>query len=83
VSLTPSTTVAMAQPIDILAHGFLPDHPVTIAIDGTKLVTVIADSSGNINFAFIPNKQNLATGRHMLTIHSMLLDQSKSFNVTG
>ena len=83
VSLTPSTTVAPAQPIDILAHGFLPDHPVTIAIDGTTLVTVIADSSGNINFAFVPNKQNLATGRHTLTIHSMLLDQSKAFTVTG
>lgn len=83
VSLTPSTTVAPAQPIDVLAHGFLPDHPVTIAIDGTTLATVIADASGNINVAFIPNKQNLATGRHMLTIHSMLLDQSKSFTVTG
>jgi hypothetical protein len=83
LSLTPSTTVAPAQPIDILAHGFLPDHPVTIAVDGTKLATVIADSSGNINFAFVPNKQNIATGHHMLTIHSMLLDQSQSFTVTG
>lgn len=83
VSLTPSATVAAAQPIDVLAHGFLPDHPVTIAIDGTTLVTITADTSGNINYAFVPTTQHIATGRHTLTIHSMLLDQTKSFTVTG
>ncbi|HEX4700546.1 MAG TPA: hypothetical protein VH352_00320 [Pseudonocardiaceae bacterium] len=83
MSLTPSSTVAAASPVDVMSSGFLPDHPVTIAVDGTKLVTVIADTSGNINFAFVPTTAGIAAGRHTVHITSMLIDQDRTLTVTS
>ena len=83
MSLTPSSTVAAANPIDIMSSGFLPDHPVMISVDGAPMTTVTADTSGNITFAFIPAVKGFAVGRHTVSITSMLLDQSRTFNVTS
>ncbi len=83
LALTPSSRVATAAPLDVTSTGFLPDHPVTISVDGTALATVTADTSGNITYAFTPAGKNIAAGRHTLTVTSMLLDQSRTFTVAG
>ncbi|WP_375487271.1 hypothetical protein [uncultured Jatrophihabitans sp.] len=83
LALTPSSAVAPGSPLDITSRGFLPDHPVTLAVDGTTLATVTADTSGNITYAFRPQDKGLIVGRHTLTVHSLLLDQSATFTVTG
>ncbi len=83
LELAPSSTVAPTAPLDITSQGFLPDHPVTLSVDGTALATVTADTSGNITYAFRPQDKQLAPGQHTLTVHSLLLDQTATFNVTG
>lgn len=83
LALTPSATVASSAPLDVTSQGFLPGHPVTISVDGTTLATVTADTSGNITYAFRPSDAGLSTGSHTLTVQSMLLDQTRTFTVTG
>lgn len=83
LALTPSTTVGPNDTIDVTSTGFLPDHPVTISVDGTPLATVIVDTSGNLSYSFTATDKGLAAGTHTLTISSLLLDQSKTFRVAG
>jgi len=68
--------------LNVMSSGFLPGHPVRISADGTPLVTITPATSGNINYGFTPASKNLGTGRHTLSIDSMLLTQSKTFTVT-
>ncbi len=56
------------------ATGFLPGHPVHLAVDGKPIATVTADANGDIGYQFDP-----APGRHLLTAQSMVLDQQVSF----
>jgi subtilase family serine protease len=58
----------------VTATGFLPGHPVHLAVDGKQIATVTADGNGDIGYQFDP-----APGRHLLTAQSMLLDQQTPF----
>jgi hypothetical protein len=83
LALTPTDRVAPTQPLDVTSTGFLPDHPVTLSVDGTPLATVTADTSGNITYAFTPAGKKLTAGKHTLSVTSMLLDQQRTFTVRG
>ncbi len=63
----------------VTATGFLPGHPVHLAVDGRQVATVSADGNGDIGDQLDQATPYLAPGRHLLTAHSMLLDQQVSF----
>ena len=83
LSITPSSSLSSTATIDLTDTGFLPDHPVTISVDGNQLVTVTVDTAGNWSYSFTATAKGLAVGKHTLTIHSLLLDQSKPFWITS
>jgi hypothetical protein len=83
LSITPKDFLAPTATIDVTDTGFLPDHPVTISVDGVLLTTVTVDTSGNWSYSFTAADKGLTAGRHTLTIHSLLLDQSKPFWITA
>jgi subtilase family serine protease len=60
--------------------GFLPGHPVQLAIDGTTITTLTASSHGTVSYVLNPAALGLAPGHHVLTLHSMLITPTASFN---
>ncbi|HEY4021447.1 MAG TPA: S53 family peptidase [Pseudonocardiaceae bacterium] len=63
----------------LIATGFLPGHPVHLTVNGQQIATVTADGSGDISYPFNPAALHLPPGKHVLTAHSMLLDEQLSF----
>jgi subtilase family serine protease len=63
----------------LFAGGFLPQHPVTLAVDGTTVATLTANTLGTVTYAVDPSVLTLSTGRHTLTLHSLLLNQTTTF----
>jgi subtilase family serine protease len=63
----------------LLASGFLPQHPVTLSIDGKAVATLAANTLGAITYNIDPAMLALAAGGHTVALHSMLLDQTASF----
>lgn len=59
--------------------GYLPGHPVHLAVGNQQVATVTADDNGDISYPLNPAALHLPPGRHTLTAHSMLLDQQVSF----
>ena len=53
--------------------GFLPRHPVTLAIDGTTITTLTASDQGTVSYLLNPAALGLAHGHHKLTLRSMLI----------
>ena len=62
--------------------GFLPRHPVTLAIDGTTITTLTASDRGTVSYLLNPAALGLAPGQHVLTLHSMLIITTASFRST-
>jgi hypothetical protein len=56
---------------------------VSIAVDGTPLATVTADTSGNWSYSFTAADKGLAVGPHTVTVSSMLLQQSATLTITS
>jgi subtilase family serine protease len=83
LSITPSSFLSSTATIDLTDTGFLPGHPVTISVDGNPLATVTVDTAGNWSYSFTATDKGLAAGKHTLTVHSLLLDQSTSFRITS
>jgi subtilase family serine protease len=63
----------------LFAGGFLPQHPVTLAVDGTTVATLTANTLGTVTYAVDPSMLTLPAGRHTLTLHSLLLNQTTTF----
>lgn len=63
----------------LFAGGFLPLHPITLAVDGRTIATLTANTLGTVTYAVDPSLLALATGRHTLTLHSLLLTQTTTF----
>lgn len=59
--------------------GFLPGHPVSLAIDGTTITTLTASDLGAVSYALDPAALGLAPGHHVLTLHSMLITTIADF----
>jgi subtilase family serine protease len=83
LTITPSNSLSSTATIDVTDTGFLPDHPVTLEVDGAPLATVTVDTSGNWSYSFTATDKGLAPGQHTLTVSSMLLQQSKTFTITS
>jgi hypothetical protein len=76
------TTIAAKQVSYLLAFGFLPSHPVRMLIDGHFVATVTASPLGYLTYTIEPALLKLAPGRHVLTLKSMLITESKAFRTT-
>jgi subtilase family serine protease len=59
--------------------GFLPGHPVTLAIDGTSITTLTASDQGTVSYVLNPSALGLAPGHHVLTLQSMLITTTADF----
>ena len=60
--------------------GFLPHHPVTLAIDGTTITTLTASDQGTVSYLLNPAALGLAHGHHTLTLRSMLITTVAGFS---
>jgi subtilase family serine protease len=63
----------------MLAHGFLPEHPVKLVIDNHLVATVYASVLGTVDYAIDPALLKLASGTHTVMLKSMLVDVSGTF----
>ncbi|HEY4019832.1 MAG TPA: hypothetical protein VGM75_14155 [Pseudonocardiaceae bacterium] len=77
-----STHVPTGGTTYLFATGFLPAHPVTLTIDGTKIATLTANSLGAVTDNIDPALLNLPNGRHTVTLGSMLIDPSATFTTS-
>ncbi len=59
--------------------GFLPGHPVKLAIDGTDVTTLTASDQGTVSYVIDPGALGLKPGHHVLTLQSMLITTTASF----
>jgi subtilase family serine protease len=59
--------------------GFLPGHPVKLAIDGTAVTTLTASDQGTVSYVIDPAALGLKAGHHVLTLQSMLITTTASF----
>jgi subtilase family serine protease len=62
--------------------GFLPGHPVKLAIDGNVVTTLTASDTGTISYVLSPATLGLRPGLHTLTLHSMLITPAATFFVS-
>ena len=61
--------------------GFLPGHPVSLAIDGTAITTLTASDTGTVSYVLDPAALGLKPGQHTLTLQSMLITPTATFYV--
>ena len=66
----------------LFGTGFLPMHPVTVTIDGTKVATLTASTLGAVDDNIDPAALHLAPGRHTVTLGSMLINQTGTFSTS-
>jgi subtilase family serine protease len=64
----------------LTAQGFLPGHPVTLFIDGRKIVTLHADGHGSVSYQIKPSALGLPPGRHVADLVSMLITTTNVFH---
>jgi subtilase family serine protease len=63
----------------VTGTGFLPRHPVKLAIDGTVITTLTADDHGVVSYPLDPAALGLKPGHHRLTLRGMLITTTASF----
>ena len=63
----------------VSSGGFLPGHPVQLAIDGNPVTTLTASDTGTVSYTLDPAALGLAHGHHVLTLQSMLITTTATF----
>jgi hypothetical protein len=63
----------------VTSTGFLPRHPVKLAIDGTVITTLTASDTGTVSYTLNPAALGLSHGHHALTLQGMLITTTASF----
>ncbi len=63
----------------LLAGGFLPTHPVALAVDGQPVAKLTANSLGDVTYMIDPALLQLAAGHHAITLTSMLITEQATF----
>jgi hypothetical protein len=63
----------------VSSTGFLPHHPVQLAIDGTAVTTLTTGDNGVVSYRLDPAALGLKPGRHVLTLQGMLITTTASF----
>jgi hypothetical protein len=60
--------------------GFLPRHPIRLAIDGAVITTLTASDLGTASYELDPAALGLAPGHHVLTLQGMLITTVAGFH---
>jgi hypothetical protein len=63
----------------VSSSGFLPRHPVKLAIDGTAITALTADDHGVVSYPLNPAALGLKPGHHVLTLQGMLITTTAGF----
>jgi subtilase family serine protease len=63
----------------VSGSGFLPRHPVKLAIDGTLITTLTASDQGTVSYTLNPAALHLTTGHHVLNLEGMLITTTNGF----
>jgi subtilase family serine protease len=63
----------------LTGQGFLPSHPVSLYIDGRKIVTLHAGGEGSVSYQIKPSALGLQPGRHVVDLVSMLITTTNVF----
>jgi subtilase family serine protease len=66
----------------LLAGGFLPGHPVVMSIDGKAVATLRAGDLGTVTYMIAPSLLKLGPGEHTVTLTSLLLNMTGTFNIS-
>lgn len=66
----------MVGTVYLHAGGLLPGHPAQLAIDGKTIAKLTANPLGDVTYMIDPKQLNLGTGKHTVTLTSMLLMES-------
>jgi subtilase family serine protease len=74
-----SSSVGPGDTTVLTAQGFLPGHPVSLVIDGRKIMTLHADSHGSVSYLIKPSALGLRPGRHVVDLVSMLITTTNVF----
>ena len=64
----------------VSGRGFLPRHPVKLAIDGKDVTTLTASDQGTVSYTLDPAALGLAAGQHVLTLQGMLITTTTGFS---
>jgi subtilase family serine protease len=80
VRLVPGT-VSPAGTSRLTAGGFLPGHPVRLAVDGRRLRTLTASPAGVVTARVKPARLSLLAGPHTITLTSMLITKTVTLTV--
>ena len=64
----------------VSGSGFLPRHPVKLAVDGTVVTTLTASDQGTVSYTLNPAALGLAAGHHVLTLQGMLITTTAGFS---
>lgn len=78
ISLT-TTNVPAGGFTYLFAGGFLPQHPVQLAVDGKAVATLTANTLGTVTYSLDPSTLSLAAGQHTVTLQGMLITQTAKF----
>ncbi len=78
--VTPSV-VAPGGSLQVTSSGWLPEHPVSVSIDGQQVQTVDADGNADLDFSLSLAGMNLRPGPHEVQLDGMLLHQTIRFFV--
>jgi hypothetical protein len=63
----------------VTSTGFLPRHPVKLAVDGTVITTLTASDQGTVSYTLNPAALGLGHGHHVLTLQGMLITTTADF----
>ncbi len=63
----------------VSGSGFLPRHPVKLAIDGKVVTTLTASDQGTVSYTLNPAALGLAAGHHVLSLRGMLITTTAAF----
>jgi hypothetical protein len=66
-------------PATLSGGGFLPRHPVRLAVDGHPVATVTASPAGVVTYSLDPKSLGLRTGSHSVSLTGMLLTETARF----
>jgi hypothetical protein len=63
----------------VTSTGFLPRHPVKLAVDGTVITTLTASDQGTVSYTLNPAALDLSYGHHVLMLQGMLITTTADF----